>query len=157
MSRLKQSEPSLMEIYKQVKKQNEDAILLCRVGDFYEAFFEDAELISRLLEITLTARSHKNQKEPSPPMAGIPHHALDSYLYKLVKAGHKVAILEQVEDAKKAREENRLVKRDIVRIVTPGTVTDPKVTRPEGKQLPYLNLSQQQRHVRARHRRSFNG
>ena len=127
MSRLKQSEPSLMEIYKQVKKQNEDAILLCRVGDFYEAFFEDAELISRLLEITLTARSHKNQKEPSPPMAGIPHHALDSYLYKLVKAGHKVAILEQVEDAKKAREENRLVKRDIVRIVTPGTVTDPKV------------------------------
>ncbi len=126
MSRLKQSEPSLMEIYKQVKKQNEDAILLCRVGDFYEAFFEDAELISRLLEITLTARSHKNQKEPSPPMAGIPHHALDSYLYKLVKAGHKVAILEQVEDAKKAREENRLVKRDIVRIVTPGTVTDPK-------------------------------
>ena len=127
MPRLKQSELSLMEIYKQVKKQHEDAILLCRVGDFYEAFFEDAELISRLLEITLTARSHKNQKEPSPPMAGIPHHALDSYLYKLVKAGHKVAILEQVEDAKKARDENRLVKRDIVRIVTPGTVTDPKV------------------------------
>ncbi len=127
MQRLKQSELSLIELYKQVKKQHADAILLCRVGDFYEAFFEDAELISRLLEITLTARSHKNQKKPSPPMAGIPHHALDSYLYKLVKAGHKVAILEQTEDPKQARDENRLVKRDVVRIVTPGTVTDPKV------------------------------
>ena len=127
MSRLKQSEPSMMELYKQVKKQHEDAILLCRVGDFYEAFFEDAELISRLLEIALTSRSHKNQKTPPPPMAGIPHHALDSYLYKLVSAGHKVAILDQTEDAKVARDENRLVKRDVVRIVTPGTVTDPKV------------------------------
>ena len=127
MSRTKQSELSMMELYKQVKKQHEDAILLCRVGDFYEAFFEDAELISRLLEIALTTRSHKNQKTPSPPMAGIPHHALDSYLYKLVKAGHKVAILDQTEDAKLARDENRLVKRDVVRIVTPGTVTDPKV------------------------------
>lgn len=127
MPRIRVSEPSLIEIYKQVKKQHEDAILLCRVGDFYEAFYEDAELIARLLEITLTARSHKNQRSPSPPMAGIPHHALDSYLYKLVKAGHKVAILEQTEDPKQARDENRLVKRDVVRIVTPGTVTDPKV------------------------------
>ncbi len=127
MPRLRQSETSLIELYKQTKKQHKDTILLCRVGDFYEAFFEDAELISKLLEITLTARSHKNQKEPSPPMAGIPHHALDSYLYKLVKAGYKVAILEQTEDAKQAREENRLVKRDVVRIVTPGTVTDPRV------------------------------
>ena len=127
MPRLRQSEPSMMELYKQVKKQHEDAILLCRVGDFYEAFYEDAELISKLLEIALTSRNQKNQKSPPPPMAGIPHHALDSYLYKLVNAGHKVAILDQTEDAKLAREENRLVKRDVVRIVTPGTVTDPKV------------------------------
>ena len=136
MARSKQSDLSMMELYKQVKKQHEDAILLCRVGDFYEAFFEDAELIARLLEIALTTRSHKNQKSPPPPMAGIPHHALDSYLYKLVKAGHKVAILEQTEDAKVARDENRLVKRDVVRIVTPGTVTDPKVL--EHKQNNYL-------------------
>ncbi len=136
MPRLRQSEPSLMELYKQIKKQHEDAILLCRVGDFYEAFFEDAELIARLLEIALTTRSHKHQKSPPPPMAGIPHHALDSYLYKLVKAGHKVAILDQTEDAKVARAENRLVKRDIVRIVTPGTLTDPKVL--EHKQNNYL-------------------
>ena len=127
MPRLRQSEPSMMELYKQVKKQHEDAILLCRVGDFYEAFYEDAELISKLLEIALTSRNQKNQKTPPPPMAGIPHHALDSYLYKLVNAGHKVAILDQTEDAKLAKEENRLVKRDVVRIVTPGTVTDPKV------------------------------
>ncbi len=126
MPKTKKSQLSMMELYKQVKKEHEDAILLCRVGDFYEAFFEDAELISRLLEIALTSRSHKNQKTAPPPMAGIPHHALDSYLYKLVKAGHKVAILDQTEDAKVAREENRLVKRDVVRIVTPGTVTDPK-------------------------------
>ena len=100
MPRSKPSDLSMMELYKQVKKQHEDAILLCRVGDFYEAFFEDAELIARLLEIALTTRSHKNQKSPPPPMAGIPHHALDSYLYKLVKAGHKVAILEQTEECK---------------------------------------------------------
>ena len=136
MARSKQTDLSMMELYKHVKKQHEDAILLCRVGDFYEAFFEDAELIARLLEIALTTRSHKNQKSPPPPMAGIPHHALDSYLYKLVKAGHKVAILEQTEDAKVARDENRLVKRDVVRIVTPGTVTDPKVL--EHKQNNYL-------------------
>ena len=127
MSSSKQSDLSMMELYRQVKKQHEDSILLCRVGDFYEAFYEDAELISKLLEIALTTRSHKNQKTPPPPMAGIPHHALDSYLYKLVSAGHKVAILDQTEDAKVARDENRLVKRDVVRIVTPGTVTDPKV------------------------------
>lgn len=127
MPRLRQSEPSMMELYRQIKKQHEDAILLCRVGDFYEAFYEDAELISKLLEIALTSRNQKNQNTPPPPMAGIPHHALDSYLYKLVNAGHKVAILDQTEDAKLAREENRLVKRDVVRIVTPGTVTDPKV------------------------------
>ena len=116
----------LMEQYKRLKNQHPDAILLCRVGDFYEAFYDDAELIARVLEITLTSRD-KDSQGGAIPMAGVPHHALDSYLYKLVKAGYKVAILEQVEDAKKAKEENRLVKRDLVRIVTPGTLTDPKV------------------------------
>ena len=112
----------LMDQYKRLKNQYHDAILLCRVGDFYEAFFEDAELIARELEIVLTSRD----KDKATPMAGIPHHALDSYLYKLVRAGHKVAILEQVEDAKNVPA-GELVKRDIVRIVTPGTLTDPKV------------------------------
>ena len=112
----------LMEQYKRLKNQYPDAILLCRVGDFYEAFFEDAELIARELEIVLTSRD----KVKATPMAGIPHHALDSYLYKLVKAGYKVAILEQIEDAKNVPA-GELVKRDIVRIVTPGTLTDPRV------------------------------
>ena len=123
----KNTEPSLMEQYREVKSQHQDTILLCRVGDFYEAFYEDAKLISRVLDIALTARSHKNQKGDSAPMAGIPHHALDSYLYKLVQAGHSVAIYDQVEDAKVARGENRLVKRDVVRVATPGTLTDPKI------------------------------
>ena len=123
----KNTEPSLMEQYREIKKQHQDAILLCRVGDFYEAFYEDAKLISRVLNIALTARSHKNQKGDSAPMAGIPHHALDSYLYKLVQAGHNVAIYDQVEDAKVARGENRLVKRDVVKVATPGTITDPKI------------------------------
>ncbi|MCZ6677408.1 MAG: DNA mismatch repair protein MutS [Candidatus Poribacteria bacterium] len=112
----------LMTQYKRLKNQHPDAILLCRVGDFYEAFYEDAELISRVLEITLTSRD-KDSQGGSIPMAGVPHHALDSYLYKLVKAGYKVAVSEQMEDPKLAK---GLVERDIVRIVTPGTLTDPK-------------------------------
>ena len=112
----------LMGQYKRLKDQHSDAILMCRVGDFYEAFYDDAELISRVLEITLTARDKDSQGGPIP-MAGVPHHALDSYLYKLVTAGYKVAISEQMEDPKVAK---GIVKRDIVRIVTPGTLTDPE-------------------------------
>ena len=90
----------LMEQYRQLKNQHPDSILLCRVGDFYEAFYDDAELIARVLEIALTSRD-KDSAGGAIPMAGVPHHALDSYLYKLVNSGYKVAILEQVEDAKK--------------------------------------------------------
>ena len=125
-----------MEQYQRLKDQHADAILLCRVGDFYEAFYDDAELISRALEITLTSRDKDSQGGPIP-MAGVPHHALDSYLYKLVMAGHKVAISEQMEDPKAAK---GIVKRDVVRVVTPGTLTDPKALGTEGKQLPDLHL-----------------
>ena len=82
-----------MQQYNRVKDQYSDTIVLCRVGDFYEAFGEDAETISRVLEIALTARD-KNTSGTPIPMAGVPHHSLDSYLYKLVKEGHKVAIVE---------------------------------------------------------------
>ena len=75
----------LMEQYNRLKNQYRDAVLLCRVGDFYEAFFDDAELIARELEIVLTSRD----KDKATPMAGIPYHALDSYLYKLVNAGQQ--------------------------------------------------------------------
>ncbi|MGB0715682.1 MAG: DNA mismatch repair protein MutS [Phycisphaerae bacterium] len=107
-----------MRQYVEQKRRIGDAILLFRMGDFYETFYGDAELCARVLGITLTAR---NKAEDPIPLAGIPFHALDGYLKKLVDAGYKVAISEQLEDPKQAK---GVVKRDIVRIVTPGTLTD---------------------------------
>ena len=107
-----------MRQYKAFKDQYPDYILLFRMGDFYEMFYEDAKTASRALGLTLTSRS----KGPTAvPLAGIPYHALDNYLARLVKAGFRVAICEQVEDPKQAK---GLVKRDVVRLVTPGTLTD---------------------------------
>ncbi|MFH0980383.1 MAG: DNA mismatch repair protein MutS [Planctomycetota bacterium] len=107
-----------MRQYAEQKHQVGDAILLFRMGDFYETFYEDAKLAARVLGIALTSRS----KGDNPvPLAGIPYHALDAYLSKLVKAGYKVAISEQVEDPKTAK---GVVKRAIVRVVTAGTLTD---------------------------------
>ena len=107
-----------MRQYLDQKKQAPDAILLFRMGDFYETFYEDAKVVSKVLGIVLTARS---KGENPIPLAGIPYHALDGYLAKLVAAGYRVAISEQVEDPKTAR---GVVRREIVRIVTPGTLTD---------------------------------
>ena len=112
----------LMEQYKRTKAEYSDAILFFRVGDFYETFYEDAKTASRVLDITLTSRDKKSADSPIP-MAGVPHHAFDSYLYKMIKAGYKVAICDQVEDPKEAK---GLVKREVIRVVTPGTVTDPR-------------------------------
>jgi DNA mismatch repair protein MutS len=107
-----------MRQYQEQKERVPDAILFFRMGDFYETFYEDAKTASRILGITLTSRS----KGDAPiPLAGIPYHALDTYLTKLVAAGFKVAISEQVEDPKTAK---GVVKREIVRIVTAGTLTD---------------------------------
>jgi len=107
-----------MRQYADQKAAAPDALLLFRMGDFYEMFWEDAETASRVLGLTLTTR---NKGENPIPLAGIPYHALASYLTKLVKAGYKVAISEQVEDPKQAK---GVVKREVVRIVTPGTLTD---------------------------------
>ena len=107
-----------MRQYRSFKEQYPDYILLFRMGDFYEMFYEDAKTASRVLGLTLTSRS----KGPSAvPLAGIPYHALDTYLARLIKAGHRVAICEQVEDARRAK---GLVQRDVTRLVTPGTLTD---------------------------------
>ena len=107
-----------MRQYVEQKRQVGDAVLLFRMGDFYETFYEDAVRCSKVLGITLTSRD----KGTNPvPLAGIPYHALEGYLKKLVVAGHKVAISEQVEDPKQAK---GVVKREIVRIVTAGTLTD---------------------------------
>ncbi len=101
-----------------IKNANSDCIVLFRMGDFYETFFEDAKTISRELEITLTSRG---KGETKAPLAGIPYHSIDPYIAKLVKKGYKVAMVEQTEDPKLAK---GLVKRDLVRIITPGTVVE---------------------------------
>ncbi len=112
----------LMQQYKDLKSQYPDAILFCRVGDFYETYYEDAEIAARTLSITLTSRDKTSEWGPVP-MAGVPYHAIDSYLYKMVKASYAVAICEQMEDPKEAK---GLLKREVIRVITPGTVTDPK-------------------------------
>ncbi len=101
--------------YLQIKSQIPDAILFFRMGDFYEMFFEDALVASKILDIALTSRN--KGKEESIPLCGIPYHACDQYLAKLVQKGHRVAICEQVEDPKTAK---TIVRREIIRIVTPG-------------------------------------
>ncbi len=107
-----------MQQYIKVKQQNPDCIIFFRMGDFYETFYEDAKVVSKELDIVLTKRG-KGDKQA--PLAGIPFHALDNYLSKLIKKGYKVAIVEQTEDPKLAK---GLVKRDLVRIITPGTVIE---------------------------------
>ena len=107
----------LMRQYFDVKAQNEDSILFFRMGDFYELFYDDAKVAAEILGITLTSRG--NGAAAKVPLAGFPHHALDTYLAKMVKAGYRVAICDQVEDPKKAK---TIVKRAITQIVSPGTV-----------------------------------
>ncbi|MCK9275913.1 MAG: DNA mismatch repair protein MutS, partial [Syntrophales bacterium] len=108
-----------MRQYLEIKEKYKDCILFFRMGDFYEMFFDDAVTASKVLEITLTSRN-KN-KEGSIPLCGIPYHAASSYLVKLIDAGFKVAICEQVEDPKDAK---GVVRRDVVRVVSPGLVVD---------------------------------
>ena len=109
----------MMQHYLKTKEENKDCILFYRLGDFYEMFFEDAKIVSKELELTLTGKSCG--MEERAPMCGIPYHAVDSYLNRLVKKGYKVAICEQVEDPKFAK---GMVKREVTRIVTPGTNID---------------------------------
>jgi len=111
-----------MQQHRAIKQKHPDAILLFRVGDFYETFAEDAVIASRILGITLTKRN--NGAAASSELAGFPHHALETYLHKLVKAGHRVAICDQLEDPKQAK---GLVKRGVTELVTPGIATNDKL------------------------------
>ena len=114
----------MMKQYLEIKEQNPDSILFFRLGDFYEMFAEDARLASRELDLTLTSRDKGKRAKPEDeqiPMCGIPYHASESYIARLIAKGYKVAICEQLEDPAAAK---GLVKRDIIRVVTPGTVTD---------------------------------
>src|SRR3954447_5601609 len=116
------SDTPLMQPHRAIKQKYPDALLLFRVGDFYETFGEDAIHASRILGITLTKRN--NGSATSSELAGFPHHALDTYLHKLVKAGFRVAICDQLEDPKFAK---GLVKRGITEMVTPGIATSDKM------------------------------
>lgn len=107
-----------MKQYFSIKEKYKDAIVFFRLGDFYEMFGEDAEIASKVLQIALTTRD--KSKEDPVPMCGIPHFASEAYIAKLIKAGHKVAVCEQMEDPKDAK---GIVERDIVRVITPGTHT----------------------------------
>ena len=109
----------MMQQYLDIKEKNPDSIIFFRLGDFYEMFYEQAELCSRELELTLTGKDCGEEKRA--PMCGIPFHSVDSYIAKLVEKGYKVAICEQVEDPKQAK---GLVKRDVVKIITPGTIIE---------------------------------
>lgn len=109
----------MIKQYLSIKEEYPGAILLYRMGDFYEMFFEDAEVASRILEITLTSRN-KNDETPIP-MCGVPHRAAPNYIARLIDHGHKVAICDQIEDPAKAK---GLVKRDVVRVITPGMIIE---------------------------------
>src|SRR6516225_8237703 len=105
----------MMQQYREAKERHPGMLLLFRMGDFYELFDADAEVAARVLGLTLTSR------DKQVPMAGFPHHALDGYLRKLLQGGHRVAICDQVEDAALAK---GLVRREVTRVVSPGTLTE---------------------------------
>ncbi len=111
----------MMRQYLEMKEKNKDCLLFFRLGDFYEMFNEDAKLVSKELDLTLTTRDRSKDKADQTPMCGVPYHSAEAYIARLVAKGYKVAICEQTEDPATAK---GLVDRDIVRIVTPGTVTE---------------------------------
>jgi DNA mismatch repair protein MutS len=129
------AEPTLTPMLRQyhdLKRQHPGTILFFRLGDFYELFFDDAVTGARELEITLTAR-HKERGSAGVPMCGVPHHAVSGYISKLIRKGYRVAICEQTEDAAKTK---KLVRREVVRVITPGTAIDPQLM--ESRECVYL-------------------
>jgi DNA mismatch repair protein MutS len=120
----------MIEQFIEIKAANPDSLLFYRMGDFYELFFDDAEQASRALGIVLTKRG-KHRGEDIP-MCGVPVHAADDYLQKLIGLGFRVAVCEQIEDPAEARKRGSksVVKRDVVRLVTPGTITEDKLLAP---------------------------
>src|SRR6202045_4428564 len=115
------TEPStpLMRQYAAIKKEHPSALLFFRLGDFYELFFDDAILAAKELQITLTSRN--KEKGIAVPMCGVPHHAAEGYIGKLIHKGYKVAICEQMEDPRLTK---KIVRREVTRVVTPGTAAD---------------------------------
>jgi DNA mismatch repair protein MutS len=116
------SSTPMLRQYHELKQQHPGTLLFFRLGDFYELFYDDAVTGARELEITLTAR-HKERGDPIP-MCGVPHHAAAGYIARLVRKGYRVAICEQTEDPAKTK---KLVRREVVRVITPGTAIDPQL------------------------------
>ena len=117
---MKNEMSQMMKSYLQLKENYKDCIVFYRLGDFYEMFFDDAVLVSRLLDLTLTGRNCG--LEERAPMCGVPYHAVDTYLSKLIALGYKVAVCEQLNTPEEAG--GKLVDRDVVRVITPGTVIE---------------------------------
>src|ERR1700743_791986 len=117
----------LMRQYHAIKLQVPGALLMFRLGDFYELFFDDAVLAARELEITLTSRN--KEKGAAIPMCGVPYHSAEGYIARLIGRGYRVAICDQVEEAAPGK---KLVRREVTRIVTPGTATDAPLLPPHG-------------------------
>ena len=120
----------LMRQYHAVKKQHPSALLMFRLGDFYELFYEDAVVASKILQITLTSRN--KEKDQAVPMCGVPYHAAENYIARLIRAGHKVAICEQMEQPGPGK---KIVRREVVRVLTPGTASGLGAGGGQGKQL----------------------
>src|SRR5947208_10282575 len=123
----------LMRQYVTIKKQHPNALLFFRLGDFYELFYDDAVVAARELQITLTSRN--KEKDQAIPMCGVPYHAAENYLSKLLRKGFKVAICEQMEDPRLAK---KLVRREVTRVLTPGTSIDASVGSEENNFLAAL-------------------
>src|SRR5213080_142799 len=120
----------VMEQYIEIKAANPDCLLFYRMGDFYELFFTDAEVAARALSIVLTKRGKHLGRDI--PMCGVPIHRADEYLNRLIAAGHRVAVCEQIEDPAEAKKRGpkSVVRRDVVRLVTPGTLTEDRLLDP---------------------------
>src|SRR5205809_1192774 len=131
----KMTEPStpLMRQYTAIKREHPTALLFFRLGDFYELFFDDAVLASKELQITLTSRN--KEKGIAVPMCGVPYHAAEGYISKLIRKGFKVAICDQMESTKLAK---KLVRREVTRVVTPGTAADSSLSSEENNFLAAL-------------------
>src|SRR5579863_3477408 len=116
----------LMRQYSAIKERHPNALLLFRLGDFYELFFEDAIVAAKELEITLTSRN--KEKGVAVPMCGVPYHAAEGYIARLIRKGFRVAICDQMEDPRVAK---KLVRREVTRVVTPGTAADSSLSSEE--------------------------
>ena len=124
----------VMRQYFAAKEQYPDCLMFCRIGDFYELFYEDAILVSRELQLTLTARD----REKKQPMCGVPYHAAEAYVQRLLRKGYKIALCEQMEDPKTTK---TIVRREVTRVLTPGTALDPAMGAEQSNYLASVSMS----------------